>query len=200
VDPNITNEPRPDPPRAEPPGPPIPEGQQPAADQPPRFSDQPPALGSLDQAARLKLIGEAQGHMLLAALLVFTSLGFSFFNIENALFEIKNELVQDERMRIMFGRIQPAELRRLFYEIHGIGIGMGLWFLLTVPIIRVAPVPATLLALVVYIGVLIALYYATPVIVHDVPLLPYYFGAWLKVILFFVLVKSASTVFDKIVN
>jgi hypothetical protein len=165
VDPNITNEPRPNPPRAEPPGPATPEEQHPAADQPPSFSDEPPPLGSLAQVARLKLLRRAQGFMLVAGLFVIFVQGSLFFNVED---EIEIKLLQDGRMnRAMVGPVQLAELRRLCYLVYGIGIGMGLFFLLMIPIIRVAPVPATVLALVVYIGGVVAFIALTPATLPD---------------------------------
>ena len=179
MDPHVTNDPRPDPANVE--------GRQPAAGQPPSFADEPPALGSLAQEARLKQIRQAQVILLIIGVLTLGFQGFQFYNVEN---EIDQALRQQGGNRAMLPKAVLDEARRFLYTVYGIGIGLGAFFLLMGALVRVAPVPVTILSLIVYVLDLVVvavfeLQHADPK--ETSPLLR---GIFIKILITIALVKS----------
>jgi hypothetical protein len=128
-------------------------------DEPPGFGDKAGELGSLAQSARLKQIRQAQILLVIIGILTLAVNGFMFANTEN---EIDQELKKAGINRAMFPRDKLDEVRRFCYTVYGAGIGIGAFFLLMGAIVKTAPVPVTIVSLVVYVLANIAFIFLNP--------------------------------------
>ena len=153
------------------------------------MSEIPPqssGLGSLAQSARGKQLKTARGIMLFVGILTILFNGFLFFNAEN---EVK-KVTQDEA-RKAGGAVHPAQVRdfeatvlRFCRLIYGGSILLGVVFVVLGIIVKKYPVPATAIALILYVGSMVIFAVLVPGSIAS--------GIIVKIIIIVALIKSLT--------
>lgn len=117
----------------------------------------PSGLGSLAQAARAKQIKQARNLMFVVGAFMLVIYGAQFMNVRNEAAQVVQKEIQAVRAKGMAEAPAAVEKERhritLFCQIfYGSAVVLGVVFLLLGVFAQAYPVPATVLALVLYIG------------------------------------------------
>jgi len=119
-------------------------------------SDKPPGLGSLAQAARGKQLNQARGILITIGVLTILLNGFLLINARNEAKQAVNAQLQKQGQGF---RGDPAEMQKWEDQvtrgatvIYGGVIFLGILYVIFGAIIRMFPVPITIISLVLYVG------------------------------------------------
>lgn len=105
-------------------------------------------LGSLAQGAREQKINSARNLLLVVGILTLAINGFMLTNIDN---EIDGEL---KKLNVSRAQVPPSkiqEVQNLGFMVYGVGVALGVLFLIFAALVRSFPVPITISGLVVYV-------------------------------------------------